>query len=171
MVAADWGADDDEPYAAGRWASRDSVDGDDPKALPEIQAAMPEGFEPEPEGLLWCFLPAIWPPDARTWVPDRRVRYMRRFCYDDAKPRRIPWSAATYFEIEQDINVCLSGAGIGSRPSGRIWLLKPAPGFKSLEPMLAGLAHSADAAGLMITVTPEFAQHVDAQVRGYFSHH
>lgn len=168
MVAADWGADDDEPYAAGRWASEDSVDGDDPKALPEIKVAMAEGFEPEPESLLWCFLPAIWPHDARTWVNDRRVRYMQRVYNDDREPRRIPWSAATYFEIEQDINECLRGVGIGPRPGGRIWLLKPAPGFKSLEPMLADLARSADAAGLMITATPEFVKYVDAQVRGYF---
>lgn len=42
------------------------------------------------------------------------------------------------------------------RPGGRIWLLKSVPGFKSLEPMLADLARTADAAGLMITATTEF---------------
>jgi hypothetical protein len=54
-----------EPYAQGF-----------PRAdeLPEVQELMREGWRPLDSAPLHCLFPAAWPPEHRTWIPDRLPR-------------------------------------------------------------------------------------------------
>ena len=45
-----------------------------PEELLEIQRLLSEGWELAPDAPVWVFLPAIWPRNERTWVPDRVSR-------------------------------------------------------------------------------------------------
>ena len=45
-----------------------------PRALPEVAALLAQGWAlPEPDGP-YAFLPAVWPPELRCWLPDRLPR-------------------------------------------------------------------------------------------------
>ncbi len=47
----------------------------EPDRLPEIRELEVLGWEPAPEDLRWVFLPYVWPPAARTWIPDRSTHW------------------------------------------------------------------------------------------------
>ena len=64
--------------------------------------------------------------------------------------RTLPWSTADYFEMESDANWLLAECGLPARPPGRLWLLKPPPGFSSLDATLSCLVESAKETGLDI---------------------
>ncbi|MFD9260769.1 DUF5956 family protein, partial [Streptomyces sp. NPDC059538] len=47
----------------------------EPDRLPEMRELEVLGWEPAPEDLRWVFLPYVWPPAARTWIPDRSTHW------------------------------------------------------------------------------------------------
>jgi hypothetical protein len=124
------------------------------------------GYEPAPEAPLWCFLPAIWPDDARAWVRDIRIRHQTVSC-DGEPARRFPWSAADHAEVETDINDLLGECGLPPRPAGRVWLLRP-PGDLTLDDVLGRLLTAAQAAGDDVMASPAFVEHVDAELTRLF---
>lgn len=166
MVIGDWGLDRLELYVPDGPGSF-AVDSDDPDAIPGVREARTLGFEPLTEAPLWCYLPAIWPNAARTWVRDARIRHAGTSATDPEQ--RIPWSTAVYFEMEADYNRMIAAAGFPPRPPGRLWLLKPPPGFDTMDDVLIRLSEAAEAAGERIDLTPGFAGQVDAEVRRLFS--
>lgn len=169
MLAGDWGLDRNEAQFRGVMHSHfDSIDSDDPAMVPVVQAARDQGYEPAPEAPLWCFLPAIWPGDARAWVRDTRVRHAI-VSGDGESSRQVPWSTADYADIESDTNSLLGECGIPPRPAGRLWLLKPPPNFDSVEKALDHLLATTKALGEDIVASASFAAHVDRELRRLFS--
>ncbi len=136
--------------------------------LPAVRAAHEQGFEPAPEAPLWTFLPAVWPRAARAWIPDTRARSMRVFCNREPA-RTVPWSAADYFEMESDANELLAECGLPARPAGRVWLLKPPPGFATLDDALRRLRRSAKDAGLPVMADRAFVEQVSRDLDGLFT--
>ncbi len=168
MVTADWGPALPElriPGAAPGW---EPVESDDATDLPAVAAARAHGWEPAHEAPLWCFLPAVWDHGARAWVRDLRVRHMRIVC-DGTPPRRVPWSAWDHADIEADANALLTSCGLPPRPLGRVWLLRPPPGFGSMGEALDHLGDHAVASGEEIMVTPGFVRVAADEVRRLFS--
>jgi hypothetical protein len=111
MVTGDWGLRV-SPEDFGGWAALDGefIESNNEDDLPEIVAACEAGWFTLTEAPLWCFIPAIWPDHARAWVRDRRVRHSGR----------VPWTAAAYFDIEDEYNQMLGQYGLPPRPGGRI---------------------------------------------------
>ena len=168
MTAADWGLDLPDLVVPGTYPQDDPVDSDDPADLPVVAAARSLGWEPAHEAPLYCFLPAVWDQGARAWVHDLRVRH-EWGCRPGDDPRRRPWSTWTYAEIEADVNALLAECGLPPRPFGRVWLLRPPPGFASMDEVLDHLSDHAVAAGEEIMVTPGFVRVVAAEVRRLFA--
>jgi hypothetical protein len=161
MVEADWGLHtepgwfDPEAWPAG------PVHSDEPDDVPEVKAARVHGFFTAHEAPLWCFVPAIWPSEARAWVRDLRVRQMTRQC-DDGPLERLPWTTADYAEQENDINGLLAELGLPPRPAGRIWLLRAPVPYTTPREVLDDIAGRWQRSGELLTATPElvrFAQH------------
>ena len=144
-----------------------NVDTDDAEDLPAVQAAARLGYEPATEAPLYCFLPAIWPRESRAWVRDIRIRHAERWA--DGVTERVPWSTWDYFDIESDYNEILRTCGFPTRPAGRLWLLKPPPGFASLNEVLEHVADSNERAGLEIYPHEAFAHHVASEIDQLFA--
>lgn len=168
MARGDWAFDREEArFPHEQEVGLVGVDVDDPAQLPVVRAAARLGFEPASEAPLFCFLPAVWPDDARAWVRDIRIRHGLVSC--DGKPSvRVPWSTWDYFEIEAETNALLAECGFDPRPPGRLWLLKPPPEFSSLDAVLSHLSTRADEAGLLIYAHQAFADWVCGEVERLF---
>jgi hypothetical protein len=169
MVFADWGLESDEavfPDAMDRrW---ESVDSDDPAMVAAAKAARKHGYEPAHEAPLWCFVPAMWPAPARCWVRDTRVRHST-VSGERGPSGRVPWCTALYAEIESDINRLLAECGIPPRPAGRLWLLRPPPGFDSVGMALDQISAAAEVNGEDIMVSARFAAHAKREIRRLFT--
>jgi hypothetical protein len=168
VLEVDWGAHQDPLHLPGLGPPDcEPVDSDDPAALPLVQAARSLGYQPAPEAPLWCFLPAIWPQDARAWVRDTRIRHQSVSC--TGRPAvRVPWSAADHAEVEADITALLAKCGIPSRPAGRLWLLRPPPGYPALDAVLRRLAAAAEAADIQVMASPNLVVRVTAELQRLF---
>lgn len=162
----DWGMDlaESDFDAPHEW----SVDSDLASDLPAVRAAAGLGYEPAHEAPLYCFLPAVWPNESRAWVRDIRIRHAQTSA-DGSPTGRVPWSTWDYFETEADTNGFLRDCGFPARPAGRLWLLRPPPGFASLDDVLRHLAKTAEAAGLELYAHPDFANHVERVVAQLFA--
>jgi hypothetical protein len=80
----------------------------------------------------------------------------------------VPWSAADHAEVEADINALLAKCGIPSRPAGRLWLLRPPPGYPALDAVLRHLVAAADAADIEVMASPKLVAHVNAELQRLF---
>lgn len=166
MLDANWGSD----RAEGRFHRVEHyhyVDSDDPAFIPEVRAAQEHGYELADEAPLWCFLPAVWPDHARAWIRDTRARSARISCHGEPS-ERVPWTAADYAEVESDINELLRECSIPERPAGRLWLLKPPPGHRSIRETLDYLASSAESAGIPFMASAEFAAQAQQELKRLF---
>lgn len=167
MIDADWGWDEDSLRLADR-PSCDVVTSDDVEDLPDVRVGREHGYVPAPEDPMWCFLPAVWPRAARGWVPDVRVRTAWHV-HGDAAPERVPWTTATYAEIEQDALWMLTQAGVPPRPAGRVWLLRgPRPETSALD-LLDEISDAWAATGGQLMSSEPFAAFVAEQVRRAFA--
>ncbi|MGH3412056.1 MAG: DUF5956 family protein [Marmoricola sp.] len=168
MVAADW---DEHGVPAALSDVEDHVHyvaTDDVEMIPEVQAAWKLGWEPAPEAPLWCFLPAIWPRRSRTSVSDVRVRSGTSSC-SGTPNKRVPWSTATYADIEQSMNSLLAECGLPARPAGRIWLLRPPARSAPSANVLDRLLTSAKAADLAVIASAAFVERVADELEHLFS--
>jgi hypothetical protein len=138
----DWGLDQPANPAA---RPGEGVQDIEPGQLPEVRVLSAEGWQLAPDAPVLAFLPAVWPPELRTWVPDRSTRHEQRFeqhpvnlaIYSTATVSATP---AAREEAEADIDELLAAAGAPGRPRGRLWLLKPPQGYGSVELVVDELA-------------------------------
>ncbi|MEO3781395.1 DUF5956 family protein [Micromonospora sp. B11E3] len=161
-IAYDWGLDQPAEPAAARAADAD-VDGLEPEQLPEVRELVAQGWQMAPDAPMIAFLPAVWPSELRTWVPDRAARYEQWYEQDPKtlKVRREQTVQASWesrVEVENDLDALLADAGVTGRPRGRLWLLKPPPGWASVDDFLAELGRQADAAGIDAECSAEYVQ-------------
>ncbi|MBC7289886.1 MAG: hypothetical protein H5T83_00945 [Actinotalea sp.] len=138
-----------------------------PEALPSVLRARQDGWFLAPDAPLWCFLPAVWPTTARAWVPDRSVREVR-LRIEGGGERRVPWSPWDVAEVEQDVAALLAACGLGPRPLGRLWLLRPPPVFADLEAALEWLVRRAEAEDVPVRCGPELVALVQRAVGEWF---
>ena len=164
----DWGLTTPELRVPGVRHSWDSVDSNDPAAVPAAAGARALGFEPAPEAPVWCFLPWLWPDDARAWVRDARARHSTIVC-DGQPPRRVASSAWDYAAGEADVNRLLAECGLPPRPFGRLWLLRPPPGFATLDDALHHLTVRALADGEDLMASAGFVRAVGREVARLFA--
>ncbi|QIG44165.1 hypothetical protein G5V58_16540 [Nocardioides anomalus] len=111
---------------------------DDVEELPEVREARARGWEPVSEAPLWCFLPAVWPRAHRAWTPDRRIRHST-YSSSDGTTGRTPWSAWTYADVEASQNAILAECGFPPRPFGRLWFVRMAGPWPSVDGFLSDL--------------------------------
>jgi hypothetical protein len=167
MVEADWGVDEQATvfdFAASDWEPVDSDRADD---VPEVVAARARGYFPAHEAPLWCFIPAIWPSEARAWVSDYRVRHLRRFC-EGGPSERLPWTTADYARHEQGANADLAALGLPQRPPGRIWLLRAPEPYATPQDVLDVIWSGWLASGGRAMATAELVEYADRRLREIF---
>lgn len=164
MTAPDWGMD--EPPRVFDWdrGFLDTVYSDEPNDVPQVRAARAVGYYPADEDPLWCFLPAVWPAHERAWVRDCRVRHLSR-SYSDGRSERLPWTAAEYGEVENDMNALLNELGIPPRPAGRIWLLRPPESHPTAQDVLDQIWSGWLDSGGIGTATREFVDYARSELR------
>ena len=169
MVEYDWGLDE-PPHPLGR--SLDERSDLEVGQLPEVRALLAEGWFLAPEAPVLAFLPAIWPRSARTWIPDRSTHYAIVSTLDGdwnvLETCREPWTQTDHDTYEIDINVLLGEGRVPPRPAGRIWLLRPPPGFSSLDEAVDHLQRRAREAGVDLGLVPELVAVLTAEVRVSF---
>lgn len=112
----------------------------EPDRLPEIRELEVLGWEPAPEGLTWAFLPYVWPPAARTWIPDRSTRWAVETRLDgyghilDVECAPLP--EADLHDLGREAAEVLSGLGLPPGPPDRLWLLRPVGPFPTVDAVL-----------------------------------
>jgi hypothetical protein len=170
VVDVDWGFEEDPQDFGVRGLDWEPLNSDKADDLEEIAAAREQGWFPLVEAPLWCFIPAVWPRHARAWIRDRRVRHSSSQC-EDRPVERVPWSAADYFEIEDDYNRVLDQYRVPSRPAGRIWVLRPPAGFTTIDDVLSDIWSGWEKATGGETETPpgpELVEHAVLRIRELF---
>lgn len=96
--------------------------------LPEVVNLVADGWSVAPDAPVWSFLPALWPDELRTWVRDRSTRYgvsYRSSGQDEFEQARSPLTRADLEDLERTATELADAAGFPSRPTGRVWLLRP----------------------------------------------
>ena len=167
MLEADWGAHHKPSSFGPRTSEWEPVDSDRPEDVLDIVAARAHGYSPAPEAPLWCFIPAIWPTEARAWVRDSRVRHMTRQ-RDGGPLERLPWTTADYADHENDTNALLAELGLPARPAGRIWLLRAPELHGTAQDVLDGIWIGWQTTGGPDMATPEFVQYAQSRLHGIF---
>ena len=88
---------------------------------------------------MWVFLPAIWPPKWRTWVPTGSYETMT-YCYyqaaDNFYTQERPRTQEEQTEVDNDVDALLAEADITPRPTGRVYYLKMPTGISDLNEIL-----------------------------------
>ncbi|RNH92875.1 hypothetical protein EEZ25_33540 [Micromonospora aurantiaca] len=167
-LAYDWGLDQPPDPAAKR---ADDVDGLTAEQLPEVRELTGLGWQLAPNAPGQVFLPAVWPRELRTWVPDRATRY--EWWYEqDPKTHRVireqmvrsSWESRD--EVENDHDWSLARIGITDRPRGRLWLLKPPSGYDSVDAVLDEVRRRAEGQGIDAEMSEAFVQLTARTVRG-----
>jgi len=141
-----------------------------PEELPEVLELEQQGWALAPDAPMWGFLPAVWPRSHRTWIADRATRWESR--YRDAQlVGRVPWSETLREEVESDYNGLLREVGIGPRPPGRLWMLKPPASFATLAEVLDVVVRPTMRPGSEVesSANPGFVDYVRRAVGELFS--
>ncbi|GIJ29116.1 hypothetical protein Vqi01_42780 [Micromonospora qiuiae] len=167
-TAYDWGLDQ-PPDPAAEHAGE--ADGLTPEQLPEVRKLTAQGWQLAPDAPLYAFLPAVWPRESRTWVPDRATRYETWYEQDPktrtvlrAETRQV--GPAMMTEIDDDHDWTLARVGITGRPRGRLWLLKPPRGHGSIDAVLDHVWQHAQQQGIDVTMSEPFVELTVRIVRG-----
>ncbi|WP_327415362.1 DUF5956 family protein [Streptomyces sp. NBC_01233] len=112
----------------------------EPDRLPEIRELEVLGWEPAPEDLRWVFLPYMWPPAARTWIPDRSTHWAVDTSLDGhghiTGVECAPLAEPDLHDLDQETDAALAGLGLPPRPRGRLWLLRPVGPFATVGAVL-----------------------------------
>ncbi|MFI5618128.1 DUF5956 family protein [Streptomyces sp. NPDC051567] len=131
----------------------------EPDRLPEIRELEVLGWEPAPEDALWVFLPYVWPPTARTWVPDRSTRWAVETRLDGhghiTGVECAPLSGPDRDDLDREADAALTALGLPPRPRHRLWLLRPVGPFPTVEAVLTHLHTRATARALPLRPSPE----------------
>ncbi|MET9958812.1 DUF5956 family protein [Streptomyces sp. NPDC006326] len=112
----------------------------EPDRLPEVRELEVLGWEPAPEDLLWVFLPYVWPPEHRTWVPDRSTRWAVETRLDGhghvTGVECAPLPEPDVHQLDREPEEVLAALGLPPRPPGRLWLLRPVGPFPTVGAVL-----------------------------------
>ncbi|MQA09892.1 MAG: hypothetical protein GEU98_15335 [Pseudonocardiaceae bacterium] len=146
MPDYDWGLD--EPaHPSAQHMHGEQRRPERPAELPEVVRLTEGGWFLAPEAPLWAFLPAVWPRHGRTWFPDVATRYLVESWSSPNSSshtsRTRPWPDEVYAEVEADSNTLMAEAGIAPRPRGRLWLLHPPAGRRTLDAVLEAITERA----------------------------
>ncbi|MGW7098331.1 DUF5956 family protein [Streptomyces sp. NPDC054838] len=124
----------------------------EPDRLPEVRELAALGWEPAPETHAWLFLPYVWPPAARTWVPDRGTRWAVESRLDGhghvVEVEAAPLPEPDVDLLEAEAAEVIAALGLPPRPHGRVWLLRPVGPFDSVAAVLDHLGELAAARGV-----------------------
>ncbi|MEU6309751.1 DUF5956 family protein [Streptomyces sp. NPDC047014] len=130
----------------------------EPDRLPEIRELEALGWEPAPEDLRRVFLPYVWPPAARTWIPDRSTHWAVDTALDGhghvTGVECAPLPEADLRGLDREADEALAALGLPPRPRGRLWLLRPVGPYPALGPLLAHLDAAATARGVDLVPSP-----------------
>ncbi len=94
-----------------------------PDELPEVQALVRQGWRALDGAPLYCLLPAAWPPEHRTWVPDRLPRVVMGATTDGYFGRIAPRDDEGDEEVAEQAGHARA-AELPAPPARRIWLLR-----------------------------------------------
>lgn len=101
----------------------------EPDRLPEVRELEVLGWKPAPEDTLWVFLPYVWPPADRTWVPDRSTHWAVETRLDGhghiTGVEAAPLADPDLHDLDREAEEVLAALGLPRRPPGRLWLLRP----------------------------------------------
>lgn len=132
----------------------------EPDRLPEVRELEVLGWEPAPEGAEWVFLPYVWPPAARTWIPDRSTHWAVDTVLDGhghiTDVRAAPLPEPDLHDLDREAEEALAALGLPPRPPGRLWLLRPVGGLPSVDAVLDRLRTTARSRGVPPSPTPAF---------------
>lgn len=132
----------------------------EPDRLPEVRELEALGWEPAPEELRWAFLPYVWPPAARTWIPDRSTHWGVDTSLDGhghiTGVDCAPLPAADLRDLDEETDTALAALGLPPRPEGRLWLLRPVGALPTVAAVLAHLDATAEARGVPTGPTAGF---------------
>ncbi|MGP3687004.1 DUF5956 family protein [Streptomyces sp. IBSNAI002] len=142
----------------------------EPDRLPEVRELEVLGWEPAPEELRWAFLPYVWPPAARTWIPDRSTHWAVETSLDGhghiTGIECAPLPDTDLNGLDGETDTALAALGLPPRPRGRLWLLRPVGPFPTLAALLARLDATAAARGTEPGLSPEFLTLVRTELAG-----
>ncbi|MFB6577229.1 MULTISPECIES: DUF5956 family protein [unclassified Streptomyces] len=112
----------------------------EPDRLPEMRELEVLGWEPAPEDLRWVFLPYVWPPADRTWIPDRSTHWAVDTSLDGhghiTGVECAPLPEPDLRDLDREADEALAALGLPPRPRGRLWLLRPVGPFTTLGALL-----------------------------------
>ncbi|UUU41268.1 DUF5956 family protein [Streptomyces sp. NBC_00162] len=140
----------------------------EPDRLPEVRELEVLGWEPAPEGLRWAFLPYVWPPAARTWIPDRSTHWAVETSLDGhghiTGVEAAPLPEADLHDLDGEASAVLAGLGLPPRPEGRLWLLRPVGPFATVAELLGHLDALAAGREVEARASTEFLSLVSAEL-------
>ncbi|MFD3544704.1 DUF5956 family protein [Streptomyces sp. NPDC058655] len=152
-----WDEDGTPHPLAQRRSGRSELE---PDRLPEVRELEALGWEPAPEALRWAFLPYVWPPRARTWVPDRSTRWAVETRLDGhghiTAVECAPLPEADLAGLDAETADALTALGLPPRPRDRLWLLRPIGPFPHLDAVLTHLETRAEAQSIPPEPSQEF---------------
>ncbi|MGR4881355.1 DUF5956 family protein [Streptomyces sp. LARHCF249] len=160
-----WDEDGTPHPLALRRAGRSELE---PDRLPEVRELEVLGWEPAPEELRWAFLPYVWPPAARTWIPDRSTHWAVETLLDGqghiTAVEAAPLPEADLHDLEGETDTVLAGLGLPPRPRGRLWLLRPVGPFATVGELLGHLDALAASRGVETRACAAFLALVRAEL-------
>lgn len=152
-----WDEDGTPHPLALRRTGRSELESD---RLPEMRELEVLGWEPAPEELRWAFLPYVWPPAARTWIPDRSTHWAVETLLDGhghiTGVECAPLPEADLRDLDTESDTALAGLGLPPRPRGRLWLLRPPGAFPNVAAVLEHLEAKAAERGVEPALSREF---------------
>ncbi|MFG2991014.1 DUF5956 family protein [Streptomyces sp. NPDC048257] len=115
----------------------------EPDRLPEMRELEVLGWEPAPEDLRWVFLPYVWPPASRAWIPDRSTHWAVDTSLDGhghiTGVECAPLAEPDLRDLDREADEALAELGLPPRPRGRLWLLRPVGPFTTVGAFLEHL--------------------------------
>ncbi|MFG2875156.1 DUF5956 family protein [Streptomyces sp. NPDC048337] len=128
--------------------------------LPEIRELEVLGWEPAPEELRWAFLPYVWPPADRTWIPDRSTHWAVETSLDGhghiTDVACAPLPEADLRDLDGETDTAIAALGLPPRPRGRLWLLRPVGSFPTVDSVLDHLVAASAERGVRPGLSTEF---------------
>lgn len=132
----------------------------EPDRLPEVRELEVLGWEPAPGETLWAFLPYVWPPAYRTWIPDRSTHWAVETRLDGhghvTDVEAAPLDDPDLRDLDREDEEVLRALGLPPRPPGRLWLLRPPGSLPTVGAVLDRLREAARERGVEATPSADF---------------
>ncbi|MFJ9644145.1 DUF5956 family protein [Streptomyces sp. NPDC101206] len=140
----------------------------EPDRLPEVRELEVLGWEPAPEEAAWVFLPYVWPPQARTWIPDRSTHWAVDTLLDGhghiTGVHAAPLPDPDLHDLDRETDEAVAALGLPPRPPGRLWLLRPVGPHTTVGGVLEHLRAVAAGSGVEVAASGVFMELVRAEL-------